>query len=150
MKNESYTMTYVGLHALFADGQGRILLIRRCPTNRYMPLKWDIPGGKRQSGESILCAIRREVAEETGLSIREVLAPLSVYVNSTQLPTREDVQIVFRCTVADAEAAIVLNTREHDRYEWVAPTRLKEYDLMAYLEYCYEEVLRDENEAAGL
>ncbi len=145
MKNESYTMTYVGLHALFRDQNGRILIIRRCPNNRYMPLKWDIPGGKKQSGESIEAAIRREVLEETGLSLKAVLAPLSVFVNSTQIPVREDVQIVFSCIVSDANHTILLNDREHDRYAWIEPSRLREYDLMEYLAYCYEKVLKNEN-----
>ncbi len=140
--NESYTMTYIGLHAFFLDKNGRVLIIRRCPTNRYMPLHWDVPGGKKQSGEDIYTAIKREVAEETSLDICALGDPMSVYVNSTQLPIREDLQIVFSCEVEDTEKKVILNEREHDRYEWVDPESLCKYELMPYLRHCYEKVLK--------
>ncbi len=50
--------------------QGRILLIRRGGE----PLKgqWSIPGGTLETGETLEEGTRREMAEETGLSVRVV------------------------------------------------------------------------------
>ena len=133
---ESYTMTFIGLHALIHNSEGKILIIQRCETNRYKPLMWDVPGGKKQTGESVLEGLQREVFEETGLKITSVIKPLSVFANTTQVPVREDVQIVFLCTVEDADAEIVLDQTEHRSYEWIDPADLRKYDIMAYLA-CY-------------
>jgi len=46
-------------------GQGRVLLIKR----RNPPLEWALPGGFVDYGESTEDAARREVMEETGVSV---------------------------------------------------------------------------------
>lgn len=50
--------------AAVRDGGGRILLAKRVDT-----LNWELPGGKVELGESAMAAVRREVAEETGVVI---------------------------------------------------------------------------------
>lgn len=48
--------------------RGRALLIRR----GHPPLEgeWSIPGGMLEVGETLLDAVRRELAEETGIEVR--------------------------------------------------------------------------------
>ena len=48
--------------------EGRALLIRR----GHPPLEgeWSIPGGTLEVGETLLDAVRRELAEETGIEVR--------------------------------------------------------------------------------
>lgn len=57
----------VGVGAVVFDDEGRILLIER----GREPQKglWAVPGGKVEYGEEMREAVRREVAEETGLEI---------------------------------------------------------------------------------
>jgi 8-oxo-dGTP pyrophosphatase MutT (NUDIX family) len=50
--------------AAVRDSVGRILLARRADTHN-----WELPGGKVELGESAVDAVRREVAEETGVLI---------------------------------------------------------------------------------
>lgn len=42
---------------------GKILLLRKANG------RWDLPGGKRESGESVFDCLHREVAEETGIDV---------------------------------------------------------------------------------
>lgn len=47
---------------------GRILAARRAP-GRSLAGKWEFPGGKVESGEDAVAALRREIAEELGVEI---------------------------------------------------------------------------------
>lgn len=47
------------------DGQGRLLLVRRCDSGR-----WELPGGRVDVGESVAGAAVRETAEETGVRVQ--------------------------------------------------------------------------------
>lgn len=56
--------------ALVLDEEGRVLLARRAiePASG----KWDLPGGFLEEGEHPLDAVKRELAEETGLEIEPI------------------------------------------------------------------------------
>ncbi|KIQ64775.1 DNA mismatch repair protein MutT [Kitasatospora griseola] len=96
---------------------GRVLFVRRNPDD-YMGGRWEIPSGTVEDGESILEALYRETAEETGLTIGEVVDYLGHfdYSNSRGTLTR---QFNFSVTVEKAEPVILT---EHDAHEWALPT----------------------------
>lgn len=80
-------MPTVGVFAAIFDDQGRILLVRR----NYGPQNWTTPGGRLDPFESPFEALRREVAEETGLQV----VPgelIGVYA----APFKDDVVLFFR------------------------------------------------------
>ena len=58
----------VGVGAVIVDAAGLVLLVKR--GSEPMLGRWSIPGGLVELGETLLDAVRREVAEETGLSIQ--------------------------------------------------------------------------------
>jgi len=51
------------------DTRGRVLLAQR-PDGKYLAGSWEFPGGKRERDETGLEALRRELAEELGISVR--------------------------------------------------------------------------------
>lgn len=51
--------------AIVRDGLGRVLMVRRADDGY-----WELPGGRVEVGESASVAVVREVAEETGVTIR--------------------------------------------------------------------------------
>lgn len=55
--------------ALIVDRQGRVFIQRRGPDREFLPNGWDLVGGHVEAGESLLDALRREVAEETGWTV---------------------------------------------------------------------------------
>jgi ADP-ribose pyrophosphatase YjhB (NUDIX family) len=59
--------------AAVRDEAGRILLVRRADTGN-----WELPGGRVELGESAVVAAEREVAEESGVTIK-VTDLLGVY-----------------------------------------------------------------------
>ena len=79
----------------------------------------DLPGGWIQFGESPVEALRREVAEETGLQV-EPIAPLQVwhYVQRRfQL-----VGIDYLCACQSGEVVL---SDEHDRFAWLTEEELR-------------------------
>lgn len=54
-----------------ASSDPRLLLVQRSSTDS-MPLRWEIPGGAVDPGETILAAVAREVREETGLAVTRI------------------------------------------------------------------------------
>ncbi len=50
--------------AVIRDPTGRLLTVRKRRTQRFM-----LPGGKREPGEDDLTALRRELAEEIGVTV---------------------------------------------------------------------------------
>ena len=63
----AYGNSIPGTEAVIVDAEGRVLLGRRA----FEPHlgRWDLPGGFLHEGEDPLGALRREVHEETGLSV---------------------------------------------------------------------------------
>ncbi|WP_405639192.1 NUDIX hydrolase [Streptomyces uncialis] len=60
--------------ALIRDPYDRVFVQRRSAGRRLFPGCWDVVGGAVEEGESLLEALHREIAEETGWRLRRVLA----------------------------------------------------------------------------
>ena len=71
-------------------GQGRVLLVRR--TNP--PFGWALPGGFIDYGESAEDAARREVVEETGVSVL-LTDMLGVYSDPARDPRHHTMTVVY-------------------------------------------------------
>lgn len=123
------TKFFVAGHALIKR-ESKYLVTRRSKSNTYMPLKWDIPGGIVEPGETIEEAICREVSEETGLTI-QVGRVIYVYANRDQLPVRQTFQIVYLCKYKSGE--IRLKPSEHDMYEWLHYNDIASVDMIDFL-----------------
>ncbi|KDN82772.1 NUDIX hydrolase [Kitasatospora cheerisanensis] len=101
--------------------EGRFLFVRRNPDD-YLGGLWEIPSGTVEDGESILDAVYRETAEETGLTISEITGYIGHfdYRNSRGGTTR---QFNFSATVEKAEPVVLT---EHDAYQWAPASELPE------------------------
>ncbi|HUZ79739.1 MAG TPA: NUDIX domain-containing protein [Thermoplasmata archaeon] len=105
-----------------------LLLIRRRKDLRAFPGTWDIPGGHVEQGESISEALRREVIEETGLSIR-LGAPFHSALfdypvgRGRSVPT---IEIDFLCR-PQTRARPRLNPAEHTEFAWVRQDDAPDY-----------------------
>ena len=100
--------------AVIQDGE-RVLLLQR-PADDFRGGAWELPSGKVDPGEDLGEALRREVAEETGLSVARVSAYLGAfeYRSGSGKRTRQ-----HTWTVAVEPGEIQLT--EHDRYAWALP-----------------------------
>jgi len=95
---------------------GRCLVAQRSERMR-MPLQWEFPGGKVELDEDPRAALRRELAEELGLS---------VHVHEL-IGTGETVDVrldVYRVEVVAGEPSPM----EHAQVAWLEPKELSDLD----------------------
>ncbi len=107
--------------ALVRDDTGRYLITQRRSGSHLAGL-WEFPGGKRESGESLETALRRELTEE--LSARFVVGE-KVDTVQWEYPDRTVVIHFYRCRLESG----TIEPREAQTMAWVAPERLGDFDF---------------------
>ena len=106
---------------LIQDEKGRFLVTRR-RAGSHLAGFWEFPGGKRESGESLEDALRRELAEE--LSARFEVGE-RVETVQWEYPERTIVIHFYRCRLESG----TIEPRENQAMAWVAPERLSDFDF---------------------
>ncbi len=100
---------------------GRLLLTQR-PGGVHLPRQWEFPGGKVEPGETHEAALKREIAEELGITVE--VGPLSV-VSAHQYSERAVHLHFFECRITAGEPA----ARSALRLGWFAPEELNSLDV---------------------
>jgi 8-oxo-dGTP pyrophosphatase MutT (NUDIX family) len=104
---------------LIFDAENNALVLRRSETHPNYPHEADLPGGYVEDGEDEETAVQREVAEEAGLDI-----PVDDMVFARRIiHEQNDVLYVARIDAVKPEVKI---SREHESYEWVPSSSLRE------------------------
>ncbi|GAA3657859.1 NUDIX domain-containing protein [Lentzea roselyniae] len=109
----------VSVAGVVVDSSDRVLAIRRRDNG-----DWQAPGGVLELTESFEDGLRREVAEETGVSI-EVERLTGVYKNLTL----GVVALVFRCQPTTSAAE---RTDEASEIRWMSLDEVREYMSPAF------------------
>ncbi|WP_300267954.1 NUDIX domain-containing protein [Microbacterium sp.] len=101
--------------AIIHDADGRVLVVRKHGTTRFMQ-----PGGKPEPGESAAQTLARELAEELDLQVDETeLRPLGRFISAAaNEPGHRVVADAFALTV-DADAVRV--QAEIAELRWITP-----------------------------
>lgn len=92
----------------------RVLLLRRRP-GRFLGGLEDLPGGKLEAGETLLTGLRREISEETNLSLVEV----SAFVGTFDYLRKGGLVRQFTFSVRTDSGMVVLDQGEHEGYRWL-------------------------------
>lgn len=104
--------------AVILDDHNRAFIQRRSAQRQLFPNCWDIVGGHVESGETLEAALRREITEETGWQLREIVLSLGehTWVGSDGNTRREYDYLV---TVDGDRAKPALEWDKHPEYRWI-------------------------------
>ena len=102
----------LAVRAIVRDKQGRVLLLRRSPSNKTNRGVWEFPGGKTEPGENFTDALVREVKEECGL---DVVPTRAVGAVQTEHPRVRVVHLIMDTHLTGGTARL---SKEHNLYRW--------------------------------
>ena len=104
------------------DDKGRVLIGRRTVKDRYYR-KWEFPGGKILSDETVVQALKRELNEEIGIRVKRSTPFLTFPYDYAD----RKVLLIFHL-VRDYEG--IPNSCENQELKWVRPSSLCEFDML--------------------
>lgn len=101
--------------AVIVDDEGRVLVVRKKETSRFMQ-----PGGKPEPGETPAQTLIRELHEELGVLLDEAdLEPLGTFVSeAANEPGHRVVAEAFSTSIDPAEVAVQAELAE---LRWITP-----------------------------
>jgi 8-oxo-dGTP diphosphatase len=108
---------------------GRVLLTRR--GNPPLEGEWSIPGGTLEVGETLPEAVKRELAEETGIDVRvgELIEALErIFLDPDGRTKYHFVILDYLCDVAGGNARAGSDATE---VVWTTESELDKYELSA-------------------
>jgi len=118
--------------AIVRNGAGDFLLCKMPATRGVFPGQWGLPGGGVEPGESVQEALHREVREEVGLEILDARPLFFKERRAEKLFADGErrmlhmVFLVYECRAAQGDLRL---NEEFEAADWVAPARLRAYDL---------------------
>lgn len=130
---------HLGVKALIRNHEGAILLMQVNPAKLHGEHRdyWDLPGGRVQSGDSIIDTLKREVSEETGISDVSDIQPINMVLSNIRIPVENNASVglilsIYSCTVTD-DTSITLS-EEHIASAWFSATKAAELLRVKYPE----------------
>ena len=100
--------------------------------------RWDFPGGRIESSETLQEGLIREVAEESGLTVST--GKLLGAYDGFPVIKGEPCHIVRLYFACEAHTDEVVLSGDHDAYAWVTKEESKDYDLMDDLRETIENI----------
>ncbi|HOX40781.1 MAG TPA: NUDIX hydrolase [bacterium] len=132
--------TKIVAHLLIKNQKGQYLILKRSLDNDVLPGFWDIPGGSVEDGESVSEGLRREVKEETGLSITDDPKIIGFIEFVDKVKDTHFVKLVFSSSVEAEDDSVVVNSSEHSEYRWVAKSEVDNLRLVEYLGTIFHQI----------
>jgi 8-oxo-dGTP diphosphatase len=111
---------HIHVTCAIVERDGLVLATQRSAT-MSMPLKWEFPGGKVDTGEGLEECLCRELAEELGVHVR-IGRPLSPA--TYQYPLFTITLYPFICSIESGEPTL----HEHAALSWLSPETLHALD----------------------
>jgi 8-oxo-dGTP diphosphatase len=104
----------------------RRILIGQRRSDDTSPLKWEFPGGKVNSGETLPQALARELREELGVTLTKSREIASVRHRYAATPEELEIHF-FAAEFAEPDVTPII----YEEIAWVLPKDLAQYDFLS-------------------
>ncbi|MBI4225772.1 NUDIX hydrolase [Candidatus Roizmanbacteria bacterium] len=101
------------------NGVEKVFLPKRSTRKKFMPGKYELPGGHLDFGEDITIGLKREITEELGVDIN-VGDPFYVFTYKNKVKGSHSIEVVYFATLISSLSGIQLNPQDHSEYKWIA------------------------------
>lgn len=111
----------------FIRGAGNTVLIaKRAPTKKFLPDKYELPGGHVEFGEIPEDALKRELVEEMEIAIE---TEMPFYTFSSVIDNGMDhyIEILYFAHLKDGKQRIKLKPEDHSEFRWVTEAEVSKY-----------------------
>lgn len=123
----------------FLHKDGLLFAPRRAATKKFLPDKFELPGGHIEYGEDIVEGLKRELEEEFGIQVKTGY-PFFAFTYMNEVKQTHSVEIVYFVQLKNPEQKISLNPDDHSEYKWLNETQAKK--LWPKADQEFEAVLR--------
>lgn len=95
-----------------------LFLPKRAATKKFLPNKFELPGGHIEFGEDLITGLKREIQEEFEVEIDvEKCFYAFTYVNN--IKKSHSVEIVFYAKLISPESEIRVHLEDHSEFRWI-------------------------------
>lgn len=98
-------------------GTHKVFLPKRADTKKFLPGKYEIPGGHIDYGEDIEAGLLREVKEELGVDIK-LGDPFAVFTYTNEIKGSHSIEVVYFATLVDNSNSITIDPDDHSTFGW--------------------------------
>ena len=138
--NQKGASVILAARALIKNSEGKYLFIKRSDDDVYSG-KWELPGGKLERLEVLETHLKREVLEETALSVDIIKNNAFTFTNVVAEGVYKGVTFLNITAICKLVGGVIKLSPEHSGYQWVNREEAANLDLTAYIRPVVNELL---------
>lgn len=123
MNSTENKKTIIIASAILTNSKSEVLLLKRAGINKSYKGHWQLPEGKIEFGEQPEEALKRELMEELGIEVQNLLL---VTINSTIITLADVIYNIIRIVFKTTTNEIPRLSQDHEDYKWVNPSKIEE------------------------
>ena len=111
---EDHLCATVSVRGVLTDPHGQLLVVQRSSDRQ-----WELPGGRLAPDEPPIRGLKRELIEETGISVAvETILCADSWINDR---TQDRFAVYYTCSCETPESDVILS-EEHIDCQWMSPS----------------------------
>lgn len=99
------------------NGEEKVFLPKRADTKKFLPGKYELPGGHIEYGENIELGLRREIKEELGVEVN-LGDPFAVFTYTNEIKCSHSIEVVYFAKLMSDPEVIIINADDHSSFGW--------------------------------